>query len=98
VLTFAFLALSGAVGVWQNLVTGRFTLGTAWCVTNAVVLGAFIAVAIGESRRARRPARSARRSPPPTRPRRVDAATPVSVPVPRRPDLVARHVREGRPA
>jgi cellulose synthase (UDP-forming) len=96
VLTFAFLALSGAVGLWQNLVTGRFTLGTAWCLTNALVLGAFIAVAMGESRRARRPARSARRSPPP--PRSVGTATPVTVPVPRRPHLVARHVREGRPA
>jgi cellulose synthase (UDP-forming) len=26
VLTFVFLALTGAVGVWQNLVSGRFTL------------------------------------------------------------------------
>jgi cellulose synthase (UDP-forming) len=54
VLTFVFLALTAAVGVWQNLVTSRFTLGTAWCVTNALVLAAFIVVALGEGRRRRR--------------------------------------------
>lgn len=91
VLTFAFLAMTGAVGVWQNLVTGRFTLGTAWCVTNAVVLGAFLVVALGESRRSRRPARSARHA-------RLDplpGALPPRdlLPSPRRPEpaLVARH-------
>ncbi|WP_101523353.1 glycosyltransferase [Nocardioides houyundeii] len=94
VLTFVFLALTGAVGVWQNLVTGRFTLGTAWCVTNALVLGAFIVVALGESRRNRRAVRSARRSPPPTR--TVDPPVPVAVPRPRhRPDRVARQVLDG---
>ena len=54
VLTFVFLSLTAAVGIQQNLVTGRFTLGTAWCVTNALVLGAFILVALGEGRRRRR--------------------------------------------
>jgi cellulose synthase (UDP-forming) len=94
VLTFVFLALTAAVGVWQNLVTGAFTLGTAWCVTNALVLGAFLVVALTESRRSRRPARSSRRERP------LSGATalplPVSVPVPRRiePDRVARHALE----
>jgi cellulose synthase (UDP-forming) len=54
VLTFVFLSLTAAVGVWQNMTTSRFTLGTAWCITNAVVLGAFIVVALGEGRRRRR--------------------------------------------
>lgn len=62
VLTFVFLALTGAVGVWQNVVTGRFTLGTAWCLTNALVLGVLIAVAVGERRQQRRLRRSERRS------------------------------------
>ena len=50
VLAFVFLSLTAAVGVWQNLLTSRFTLGTAWCVTNALILGAFILVALGEGR------------------------------------------------
>lgn len=92
VLTFAFLALTGAVGVWQNVVTGSFTLGTAWCVTNALVLGAFMVVALGESRRSGRPARSAHRSAPVGG--LVDLPSPVSLPAPRRPaGQVARHVQ-----
>ena len=54
VLTFVFLSLTAVVGVWQNVTTSRFTLGTAWCITNAVILGAFILVALGEGRRRRR--------------------------------------------
>ena len=53
-LTFVFLALTAAVGVWENVVTSRVTLGTAWCITNALVLAAFILVAMGENRRRRR--------------------------------------------
>ena len=60
VLTFVFLVLTGAVGVWQNVVTGTFTLGTAWCLTNAFVLGVFVLVALGEARQNRRVARAAR--------------------------------------
>ncbi len=56
VLTFVFLVLTGAVGVWQNVVTGTFTLGTAWCLTNGFVLGVFVLVAFGEARQNRRTA------------------------------------------
>ena len=78
VLTFVFLALTAAVGTWQNLVTGSLTLGTAWCVTNSLVLGAFIVVALGESRQSRRATRTARRSPPEPQP--LDLPTPERVP------------------
>ena len=94
VVTFVFLALTGAVGVWQNVVTGRFTLGTAWCVTNALVLGVFVLVALGEVHQQRRDRRSQRASRPQVPTQRGVALPPHAwTPGPggRRGDRVARH-------
>lgn len=98
VLTFVFLSLTAAVGVWQNLVTHRFTLGTAWCITNALVLAAFIVVALGESRRRRRgdPQVSAV-VPSAVLPVETDPGPPLGEPVPEPVGLLGgRHSREGQ--
>ena len=47
---------------------GQLTLATTWNITNTIILGAFMVVALGESRRSANPHRSALRPPPRPRP------------------------------
>jgi cellulose synthase (UDP-forming) len=61
VLAFLFLALTSAVGVWRDLDNGVVTLGSAWNITNTLILGVFLTFAARESRQMRREARIARR-------------------------------------
>ena len=95
-LAFVFLALTAAVGIWENVVTSRFTLGTAWCITNALVLGAFIVVAMGENRRRRRGGDTRRPAAPrvsvPPEMLAGPASYPASEPVG---SISGRHLREG---
>ncbi|MFZ2017009.1 MAG: glycosyltransferase [Nocardioides sp.] len=95
-LTFVFLTLTAAVGVWQNVVTSRFTLGTAWCITNALVLAAFILVALGENRRRRRGGKTRRTAVPMVSMPPEMLAGPASYPAPEPVgSLSGRHTREG---
>jgi cellulose synthase (UDP-forming) len=60
-LAFLFLALTSAVGVWRDVDNGIVTLGSAWNITNTLILGAFLTFAAREARRMRREAKVARR-------------------------------------
>jgi cellulose synthase (UDP-forming) len=53
-LTFAFLAVTSAVGIYKDAGNQVVTLATAWNVTNMLILGVFIASAFGELATARR--------------------------------------------
>jgi len=55
VLCFAFLLLTSVVGVWKEWGGDPLpSLALAWNLTNTLILGAFVATAARESRRARR--------------------------------------------
>lgn len=80
VLTFLFLSLTSVVGIYKDIGNQTLTLATAWNVTNAIVLGIFIAAAGREERAIRAGARierqlerSMRRSP-------VRSAAPLAAP------------------
>lgn len=60
-LTFLFLALTSAVGVWRDLDNGVVTLASAWNITNTLIIGSFIGFAAREHVRMKREARVARR-------------------------------------
>ncbi len=49
VYAFTFLVLTGAVGIWRDIENGQFALATAWSLTNAAFLGAFLLVALREA-------------------------------------------------
>lgn len=53
-LFFVFLLLSSLVAIYKDLGNGALTLATAWNVTNTLILGAFMIVALQEARRIRR--------------------------------------------
>jgi cellulose synthase (UDP-forming) len=55
VLVFVFLLLTSVVAIWRDLNNGQFTLATAWNVTNTLILGAFMIVALKESWRIKHP-------------------------------------------
>ena len=52
--TFVFLFLTSIVAIWECWKHSTFTLGTAWNVTNTIILGLFLMIAFAEGRRARR--------------------------------------------
>ncbi|GAA2180688.1 hypothetical protein GCM10009785_12580 [Brooklawnia cerclae] len=54
---FVFLLLTTLVAIWRDINNAQFSLATAWNLTNAFGLGAFMLVAIHESRAANRAAR-----------------------------------------
>ena len=54
VLVFLFLLLTTIVGVWKVRTTGELSLSLAWNALNTLVLGAFVNVALRESRALRR--------------------------------------------
>jgi cellulose synthase (UDP-forming) len=62
VLFFVFLLLTSLVGLAKDYGNQTLTLATAWNLTNTIVLGAFIAAALKESRLARAAERSAARA------------------------------------
>ncbi len=49
VLFFAFLSLTSVVAIWRDLGNGAPTLATAWNVTNTLILGVFVVVALREA-------------------------------------------------
>ena len=49
VYLFTFLVLTGLVGIWRDLNNSQFALATAWSLTNAGFLGAFLLVALREA-------------------------------------------------
>lgn len=53
VATFVFLVATTATGVWRDLLNSQLTIATIWCGLNALILGAFLLVALDESRRLR---------------------------------------------
>jgi cellulose synthase (UDP-forming) len=53
-LFFVFLALTSVVAIYKDLGNGALTLATGWNVTNTLIIGAFIIVAVVEARRIRR--------------------------------------------
>jgi cellulose synthase (UDP-forming) len=62
---FAFLLITTAVAVWKDLGNGYFSLALAWNATNTVILGAFVLTAVGEARRNKRAAATAKKQPEP---------------------------------
>lgn len=50
ILFFAFLLLTSAVGILRDVEDGGLSLATAWCVTNTIILGAFLRAARREAR------------------------------------------------
>ncbi|MCE3552608.1 glycosyltransferase [Pseudonocardia sp. RS11V-5] len=80
VLTFVFLLLTSAVGIWQAHADRTLTLALVWNVTNTVVLGAFVVTAMREARETRALNRAARRQ---LRDRGRGWASEEPVPVPR---------------
>lgn len=52
--TFVFLLLTSFVAIWECWKHSTFTLGTAWNVTNTIILGVFLVIAAAEGRAARR--------------------------------------------
>ncbi|WP_084077330.1 glycosyltransferase family 2 protein [Demequina sp. NBRC 110057] len=50
ILFFVFLLLTSAVGILRDVEDGALSLATAWCVTNTVILGAFLRAAQREAR------------------------------------------------
>ncbi|MGN6444496.1 glycosyltransferase [Amnibacterium sp.] len=60
-LTFLFLAITSAVGLWRDLDNGVFTLASAWNITNTLIIGSFLGFAARESARMKREVRVARR-------------------------------------
>ncbi len=60
VLFFVFLSLTSMVAISRDLDNGALTLATAWNVTNTVILGAFVGVALREARGYRLARRAAR--------------------------------------
>jgi cellulose synthase (UDP-forming) len=55
VLVFVFLILTSIVSLWRDYDNSSFTLASAWNVTNTFILGAFMVVALKESRRINHP-------------------------------------------
>jgi cellulose synthase (UDP-forming) len=49
VLVFAFLALTSVVAIWRDIDNSQLTLATGWNVTNTLILGVFMLVALRES-------------------------------------------------
>lgn len=49
VYLFTFLVLTGLVGIWRDLNNSQFALATAWSLTNAALLGAFLLGALREA-------------------------------------------------
>jgi cellulose synthase (UDP-forming) len=75
VLTFVFLLLTSVVAIYKDVGNMTLTLATAWNVTNAIVLGIFVAAAWREERRIRTSSRIERRL------ERAMGRTPVRTPV-----------------
>lgn len=48
VYLFTFLALTSVVAIWRDVNNAQLSLATAWNLTNTVVLGAFLVVALRE--------------------------------------------------
>ncbi|HET7723790.1 MAG TPA: cellulose synthase catalytic subunit [Propionibacteriaceae bacterium] len=60
VVTFVILVATTAVGVWRDILNSQVAIATIWAGLNAVVLGAFLIVALAEARRLRREDKGAR--------------------------------------
>jgi cellulose synthase (UDP-forming) len=60
VVTFVILLATTAVGVWRDFLNSQVAVATIWAGLNTVVLGAFLAVAMGEARRLRHREKGAR--------------------------------------
>lgn len=60
VVTFVILVATTAVGVWRDILNSQVAIATIWAGLNAVVLGAFLIVALAEGRRLRREDKGAR--------------------------------------
>ena len=50
ILFFVFMSLTSVVGILRDVDDGSLSLATAWCVTNTVILGAFLRAARHEAR------------------------------------------------
>ncbi|MEN0071314.1 MAG: glycosyltransferase [Propionicimonas sp.] len=53
VYLFAFLALTSVVAIWRDLYNAQPSLATAWNLTNTLILGVFLVVALREGRAGR---------------------------------------------
>lgn len=53
---FVFLALTSVVAIWRDVDNSQLTLATGWNVTNTLILGVFMVVALRESWRNNHPA------------------------------------------
>jgi cellulose synthase (UDP-forming) len=60
-LIFGFLSIISAAGIWKTFYTGELSLSLVWNLINTAVFGAFVAIAVRESRRL--PRRRRRRQP-----------------------------------
>ncbi|MHB1007738.1 MAG: glycosyltransferase family 2 protein [Propionibacteriaceae bacterium] len=60
VVTFVVLVATTAVGVWRDILNSQVAIATIWAGLNAVVLGAFLIVALAEGRRLRHEDKGAR--------------------------------------
>ena len=56
VCVFVFLALTSVVAIWRDVDNSQLTLATGWNVTNTLILGVFMIVALRESWRNNHPA------------------------------------------
>ncbi len=56
VLTFIFLLITSAVGIWRDLLQSTMNVATFWSLVNTLVLGLFVLTAWREDHRRARPA------------------------------------------
>ncbi len=55
VLTFIFLLITSAVGIWRDLLQSTMNIATVWCLINTLVLGLFVLTAWREDHHRSRP-------------------------------------------
>ena len=60
VVTFVILLATTAVGVWRDVLNSQIAIATIWSAINAIILGAFLIVAMVEAHRLRRDDKGAR--------------------------------------
>jgi cellulose synthase (UDP-forming) len=54
VLIFTFLLFVTIVGIWKTVYTGTLALSLVWNILNTIIFGAFLALALRETRQGRR--------------------------------------------
>jgi cellulose synthase (UDP-forming) len=64
VYLFTFLALTSVVAIWRDLNNAQLSLATGWNLTNTLVLGVFLLVALREGRTVATPAEGLRAAEP----------------------------------